>query len=137
MATVLIVDDVEMFRTVVAHALRGAGHRAVSAPDGAAALRALETADADLVLLDLAMPNMNGMEFLQRLRADARFETLPVIVVSALSSAAQLGSVTELGVQAQLLKSRFSLRDLVECVNDVVAKTAGDRAGPSGAEAAA
>jgi CheY-like chemotaxis protein len=136
MATVLIVDDVEMFRTVVAHALGGAGHRAVTASDGAAALRALETAGADLVLLDLAMPMMNGLEFLQRLRTDRRFERLPVIVVSALSNTAQLESVTELGVQAQLLKSRFSLRDLVQCVNDVVAKAARD-AGSARTEVAA
>ena len=137
MATVLIVDDVEMFRTVVAHALSGAGHRAVSAPDGAAAPRAQEPAGADRVLLDLAMPHMNGMEFLQRLRADRRFNALPVIVVSAMSNAGQLESVSALGVQAQLLKSRFSLRDLVQCVNDVVAKIARDAAGSPGTEAAA
>ena len=85
MATVMIVDDLEMFRTVVAHALGGAGHQTVSAPDGAAALRLLATTGADVILLDLAMPNMNGLEFLQRLRASPRFGKTPVIVVSALS----------------------------------------------------
>ena len=136
MATVMIVDDLEMFRTVVAHALRGAGHQTVCAPDGAAALRLLETAAADVILLDLAMPNMNGLEFLQRLRGSPRFGKTPVIIVSALSSSQQLDSVAKLGVSGHLLKSRFSLRELVQCVNDVVARTTGASQSP-GAGAAA
>ena len=137
MATVLIIDDVEMFRTVVSHALTGAGHRVLTAPDGAAGLRVLETARVDLVLLDMAMPNMNGLEFLQRLRGDSRLAGTPVIVVSALSSSNQLQSVQALRVQAQLLKSRFSLRDLLQCVSDVVAGNAQAAGGTNGTGAAA
>lgn len=73
----------------------------------------------DLILLDMAMPTMNGVEFLERLRADARFDDVPVVVVSALSRTPQDKSVIALGAQAQLLKSRFSLRDLVQCVNEL------------------
>jgi len=120
MPTVLIVDDIEMFRSVVAHALKGAGHQTLSAPDGAAALEMLETARVDLILLDMAMPTMNGVEFLTRLRADHRFNDVPVIVVSALTQTPQEKSVLELGAQAQLLKSRFSLRDLIRQVNDLL-----------------
>jgi CheY-like chemotaxis protein len=120
MATVLVVDDVAMFRNVVMHALKGAGHEALSAPDGEAALQMLNAARVDLVLLDLAMPKMNGLEFLQRLRADRRFDSLPVVVVSALTASPQGGSGLPAGAQAQLLKSRFSLRDLIRCVNDLL-----------------
>ena len=120
MATILVVDDVQMFRNVVVHALKGAGHNALSAPDGAAALQVLESSPVDLVLLDMAMPRMNGVEFLSRLRADARFADLPVIVVSALTQAPQDKSVAALGAQAQLLKSRFSLRDLIQRVNELL-----------------
>jgi CheY-like chemotaxis protein len=123
MATVLVVDDVEMFRNVVVHALKGAGHQALCAADGGAALQVLETARVDLILLDMAMPKMNGVEFLERLRADSRFRATPVVVVSALTQSPQARSIASLGAQAQLLKSRFSLRDLIQCVNDLV-KTA-------------
>jgi CheY-like chemotaxis protein len=114
------VDDVEMFRNVVAHALKGAGHRPVCASDGAAALALLETERVDVVLLDLAMPKMNGLEFLQKLRSDGRYATVPVIVVSASSQGAKAPSLSSLGAQGQLLKSRFSLRDLIQCVNELV-----------------
>ena len=120
MATVLVVDDVEMFRSVVLHALKGAGHTALGAPDGAAGLAVLETTPVDLVLLDLAMPRMNGVQFLERLRADPRFASLPVIVVSAQSPSPREKSLESLGAQAQLLKSRFSLRDLVSRVNELL-----------------
>ena len=120
MATVLVVDDVEMFRSIVLHALKGAGHAALGAPDGAAALQLLDTAPVDLVLLDLAMPKMNGIEFLRRLRADPRFASLPVIVVSAQSPSPRDKPLAELGAQAQLLKSRFSLRDLIQRVEELL-----------------
>ena len=120
MATVLVVDDVEMFRSIVLHALKGAGHAAVGAADGAAALQVLETTPVDLVLLDLAMPRMNGVQFLEHLRADARFASLPVIVVSAQSPSPRDKSLEALGAQAQLLKSRFSLRDLIQRVNELL-----------------
>jgi two-component system response regulator len=120
MATVLVVDDVEMFRNVVVHALKGAGHQALSAPDGEAALRLLETARVDLILLDMAMPKMGGAEFLTRLRAGERHNDVPVVVVSATSPTPRDQSVLEMGAQAQLLKSRFSLRDLIQRVNDLL-----------------
>lgn len=120
MATVLVIDDVEMFRKIVAHALQAAGHRALAAPDGAAALGLLETSRVELILLDMAMPRMNGVEFLARLRQDARYDGVPVVVVSALSQAPNAKSVLEMGAQAQLLKSRFSLRELVQQVNDLL-----------------
>ena len=100
MAIVLVVDDVAMFRNVVMHALKGAGHDALSAPDGEAGLQMLNAAHVDLVLLDLAMPKMNGLEFLQRLRADRRFDSLPVVVVSALTASPQGGSGLPAGAQA-------------------------------------
>ena len=120
MATVLVVDDIEMFRSIVLHALKNAGHAALGAPDGEAALRVLDTTQVDLVLLDLAMPKMNGVQFLERLRGDARFASLPVIVVSAQSTSRREKSLEELGAQAQLLKSRFSLRDLIQRVNELL-----------------
>ena len=124
MATVLVVDDVEMFRSVVAHALQGAGHRPLCAADGAAGLAVLEAERVDLVLLDVAMPKMNGLEFLQKLRADERFGSVPVVVVSASSQGAKAPPLASMGAQGQLLKSRFSLRDLIQCVNELVKSAA-------------
>jgi CheY-like chemotaxis protein len=120
MATVLVVDDVATFRHVVRNALKGAGHDVLDAPDGAAALEVLGSRPVDLVLLDMAMPTMNGVEFLTRLRADPRWDGLPVLVVSAQSRSPGEPSAAARGAQGEMLKSRFSLRDLVRQVNGLL-----------------
>ena len=120
MATVLVIDDVPVFRDVVQHALTGAGHTVLTACNGVEGLRALEWSKVDLVMLDLAMPEMDGVQFLRRLRADARFSSLPVLVVTALSDSPQVREARGLHARGPLLKSRFSLRDLLQSVSDVL-----------------
>ena len=83
MATVLMIDDVPLFRDVVLHALQRAGHQVTAAANGAAAMEALKTVRPDLILLDLAMPEMNGLAFLRQLRSDKALGRTPVVVVSS------------------------------------------------------
>src|SRR5262249_34891991 len=78
---ILIVDDEPSVRLVFRTALESDGYSLQEAADGEAALRALRERPADLVLLDLKMPIMDGMEVLRRLR-DANDET-PVVIVTA------------------------------------------------------
>ena len=120
MATVLVIDDVPVFRDVVQHALVAAGHVVLTATNGAEGLKRLETDKVDLVLLDLAMPEMDGVSFLRRLRADKRFEGLPVLVVTALSESSQVREARQMGALGPLLKSRFSLRDLLKSVSGII-----------------
>ena len=119
MATVLMIDDVPLFRDVVLHALQRAGHQVACAANGAAAVEALKTIKPDLILLDLAMPEMNGLAFLKQLRADKALARTPVIVVSALSEAVEVKEAMKIGVQGHLLKSRFSLEQLITMVHRV------------------
>ena len=69
MPTLLIVDDEEMVRTCVARVMERQGWTAVTAADGAAALRAIENRDVDVVLADILMPGMNGVELLDVLQS--------------------------------------------------------------------
>ena len=86
---VLVVDDSPVNRSVLAAHLRKAGVASTGkACDGAEALAELDSAfrsgrPYDLVLTDFWMPNMNGLEFIERLRADRRFQRLPVFAVTA------------------------------------------------------
>lgn len=120
MATVLMIDDVPLFRDVVLHALQRAGHQVCCAANGAAAAETLKTVRPDLILLDLAMPEMNGLAFLRQLRADKAHARTPVIVVSALSEAVEVKEAMKIGVQGHLLKSRFSLEQLIALIQRVV-----------------
>ena len=119
MATVLMIDDVPLFRDVVLHALQRAGHQVSCAANGAAAMQALKTLKPDLILLDLAMPEMNGLAFLRQLRSDTALARTPVVVVSALSEAVEVKEAMKIGVQGHLLKSRFSLEQLIAMVQRV------------------
>lgn len=68
MATVLVVDDDPMIRTVLVESLELEGYRVLQAPHGAEALRLLRDDDVDLVLLDLVMPVLDGWGFLEGIR---------------------------------------------------------------------
>ena len=79
---VLIVDDSEFTRNYHSYILREASFEVVTAVDGADALEKLYSRSFDLVLTDINMANMDGYEFIRRVRADGRFSALPIIIVS-------------------------------------------------------
>lgn len=81
---ILVVDDNEMNRDMLIRRLLRQGHTVDFAVNGRHALEILEAADFDLVLLDIMMPELNGYEVLEHLRADERLSHLPVILISAL-----------------------------------------------------
>ena len=80
---VLVVEDDPVVRQVVRRALETAGYEVHEASDGVRALEELEASDPDLVLLDLIMPRMSGVEMLQVLRGgNTRWAGLPVVVLT-------------------------------------------------------
>jgi serine phosphatase RsbU (regulator of sigma subunit) len=105
-ARVLVVDDNEMNRDMLARRLQRQGHSVETAIHGRDALAMLEAAPYDLVLLDIMMPEMNGFELLQHLRAhaDPTFVHLPVILISALDDADSVVKGIEMGADDHLPK---------------------------------
>ena len=81
--SVLVIDDDLPLRGMLAAALRQHGFQVLLAGDGAEGQRALNIHHPDVVLLDLAMPDVNGWDFLQRLQETGRLGQVPIIVVSA------------------------------------------------------
>jgi CheY-like chemotaxis protein len=81
---ILIVEDDEDIRAALADAMRDAGAEVVVATDGLDALRRLRSGPCPaVVLLDLRLPRLNGQAFLDELRADVRYERVPVITMTA------------------------------------------------------
>lgn len=83
MATILIVDDRPITRQLLATVLGYSGHRLVEAGDGAEALRCVQDLAPDLVMTDVIMPNMTGVEFVEELRASPATAHTPIIFYSA------------------------------------------------------
>ena len=123
MARILLLEDDATFRDLVSAALKRAGFEVTNAGDGQAGWDALDKAQPDLILLDLAMPRLDGLSFLRRLRANEKWGSVPVLVVSANSSAAS--NAVTLGASGYLLKSRFSMPELLETVQQWTVKKRG------------
>jgi DNA-binding response OmpR family regulator len=101
---VLVVDDNAHNREILArHLYRQRNHFAL-AGDGIEALELLQGGEFDLVLLDVLMPRMNGVEVLKRLKADARLKEIPVIMISALDDMDGVVRCIELGAEDYLPK---------------------------------
>ncbi len=79
-ATILLVEDDEAARAAVATTLSARGYRVTEAPDGRTALRSWEAARPDLVLLDLGLPDIDGMAVIVRIRRES---ATPIVVISA------------------------------------------------------
>lgn len=81
--TVLLVDDSKLVRVKTGRLLQQLGWQVLLAEDGLAALSQLEQAVIDLVITDVEMPGLDGFELTRRVRADARWQALPVIMITA------------------------------------------------------
>ena len=82
-ARVLVVEDDEAIADVLRRSLRAEGHEVRSAGDGAEALTAAEQFSPDLVVLDLGLPRLDGMEVCRRIRGQVDTAYLPVVMVTA------------------------------------------------------
>jgi class 3 adenylate cyclase len=101
---VLVVDDDEANRAMLSRRLVRLGHQVALAENGRQALEKLRAAPFDLVLLDIQMPEMNGYEVLEHLKADPALRDLPVIVLSASSETDRIAHCIEMGAEDYLPK---------------------------------
>jgi CheY-like chemotaxis protein len=83
MSKILVVDDYPITRKLLSYQLRNYGHETILAANGREALRCLSEGAVDLAILDIAMPEMDGISLLIRLRADERYMSLPGIMLTA------------------------------------------------------
>ena len=118
--SVLVVDDVADNRDLVRIVLADHGYDIREADSGTAALAALRTSPADLVLTDVWMPDMDGFELARAIRADSAGETVPVIIYTAHYLAARvLADAEAAGIQRVVTKTG-DLAELLDAVADAI-----------------
>lgn len=117
MASILVVDDDADSRDVVQSYFVKAGHKVRSAANGRAALKSLTAKVPDVVILDLIMPEMSGVEFLRVIRGYLRWQRVPVIVTTGYPDGPDVREAQGMGVTGFFSKGDFQLADLGACVN--------------------
>jgi two-component system sensor histidine kinase and response regulator WspE len=117
---VLVVDDSITVREVERKLLESNGYEVDVATDGMEGWNAVRLADYDLVISDVDMPRMNGIEFVRRIRQDNRLKSLPVMIVSYKDREEDRLKGMEAGANYYLTKSSFHDETLLEAVRDLI-----------------
>ena len=120
MASILLIEDDDPLRKVLAISLANAGHTVVQAADGQEGIDRFHAAPPELVITDLVMPGKEGLETIMTLRREA--PRLPIIAISGAANYAKiyLGMAAKLGAQ-RILAKPFTTPDLLRAVSEVLA----------------
>ena len=117
--TILTVDDASTVRKMVSFTLRGAGHEVLEAPDGTDALALLQTRSVDLVITDINMPVMNGIELTRELRTRPNFGRRPILLLTTESDPGKKAEGRAAGATGWIVKP-FSQEQLLAIVAKIL-----------------
>jgi CheY-like chemotaxis protein len=121
MSYVLLVDDDVDGREPLGRLLEHAGYEVACAKDGQAALQAIMSRTPDVIVLDLFMPAMDGVKFLEVLRSYLRLQTLRVVVLTAFPESPLVKQAKALGVTRILAKSKLTFAQINQAIKDELA----------------
>ena len=124
-AKILVVEDEEILLTALKEELGSGGYQVEGAGDGVEGLAKTKSFKPDLILLDLLMPKMDGMEMLQKLKGDVQTRDVPVVILTNLSDYEKISEALSLGAMDYLVKANYKLEDLLDKVSTVLARKTG------------
>ena len=116
---VLVVDDDQSIQRVLVQTLQLEGYEVATASDGVEALETLEGQLPDVVILDVMMPKLDGLDVLKRMRSDERTQTVPVILLTARSSQEDIWEGWQSGVDYYMTKP-FDVEELLRFLSHVL-----------------
>jgi adenylate cyclase len=116
MRHILIIEDNQLLANTYRAAFTQAGFKVDVAADGDAGLAAALAAPPEIILLDLMLPKVSGLEVLRRLRADSRLARVPVLVLSNAYTAERMQELWSAGATQVLLKANSTPKRLLESV---------------------
>jgi two-component system response regulator MtrA len=122
MARIVVADDDADIRDLVGFKLRQAGHEVETVEDGAAAVAAAQAVRPDLVILDVMMPGMGGLDATRALRLDPALARVPVILLTARAQESDIEQGFGAGADDYVVKP-FSPRELASRVAAVLARS--------------
>lgn len=119
---IILIEDDKLIREVYTFSLQKANYTVISAVDGEEGVAtALANPDAKLILLDVIMPKLNGVEALKKIKADPKTQNMPVLLLSNLSDEQIVNEAMQLGAYGFVMKSQISQMELADKVKEVIA----------------
>lgn len=120
MTKILIVEDEEALLSMLANKLIRDGYEVLSAKDGEEGLSKVKEESPDLILLDIIMPKMSGMEMLEAMHDDEKLRNIPVIIISNSGQPIEIEKAKVLGIKDYLIKAEFDPQEVVDKVKHVL-----------------
>lgn len=120
MATILIVEDEKNLNEAYQMILANLGHEIIAAYDGTEALDVTEGIEPDLILLDLRMPKMGGVEFLKKYDLKKKHPKVKVVIFSNLDTQHEIDEAYRLGAEKYMLKAWASPKELIQLVSSML-----------------
>ena len=120
MATILIVEDEKNLNEAYQMILANLGHKIIAAYDGTEAIKVTKDIEPDLILLDLRMPQMGGVEFLKKYDLKKSHPKVKVVIFSNLDTQHEIDEAYRLGAEKYMLKAWASPKELIQLVNSLL-----------------
>lgn len=115
---ILIAEDEESLNKALTESFKKEEYQVQSVKDGQSCINMAQSFAPDLILLDLLMPNIDGIEVLRQLQRNDETKDIPVIVLTNLSEMEKISEVMEIGVYDYLIKTDETLEQIIEKVRD-------------------
>lgn len=119
MQKILVADDEEDIRLIIKFALEDKGYKVITVSDGAEAVAVADKEKVDLIILDAAMPNMDGYEACKNLKRDAKTKDIPVIFLTAIDLLKDKLKSQRLGA-VKFISKPFEIEALIEEIASIL-----------------
>ena len=117
---ILLVEDDPLIVHLYEEVFKRAGYQLETAFDGEAGLKKMAESKPDLVLSDIMMPKMNGLELLQKIKGDPNLKNIPVVLLTNLGKEGDTKRGIELGAVTYLVKSQYTPKEVVKKVEELI-----------------
>jgi len=120
MKKVLIIEDEDFLRSLIADKLQNEGYEIIEASDGEEGLKKINESKADIVLLDLILPSMHGFEILKKIKKNPETAQIPVIILSNLGQEEEINKGLQLGATDFLIKANFTPGEISKKIKSII-----------------